>query len=524
MSFRLLLPSLFLAFSSAAQFKPDELGHVSDPKFLKHIKAEGYQLVGAFGEIKRGAHSMWVAKVMKNDNWFYTDMDGNLYANIDAVENTLDSKKEVTSASYPPEQNDSYGGVSEMIMPREAYTEKPFNGAKIHRGKKTGYVFNGKLILPPKYDGIHVTPYGDQPMILVIRKELVGLADTNGTILIPLLYDYIGRLGEKGTCFYSVEKDGRYGITDRKGNMIVALQSGKPSFNGNYFEVTAEEEKKGVYDTLGRLIVPVEFASVELYKSTDVLLVTTGEKYHDNYRVGSYDLSGRKLFPATYADYSEFSENILTIRGSQGSPSKAGLYDLKKKAFLLPVDYEMKEYSREDTILISGYVKDQTLFGAINRHGEWVYPLKYTALELRFEEKQLIAAVDGKYGLTDLSENVLIPFQYERLYPLRSSRQTANLPADQFMIKTGGRYGTINLKNETIIPATFESLAPSGFAMVTEGSSESQFYDLKGRLLTTAHFHVTGFRHGIIEGRTNRNEAVQADLYGNVVVIKTAGQ
>ena len=522
-SFSFLFPALLVTFASSAQFKPDEIGHVSDPKFLQHIKTRGYQLVGAFEQARPDkGKTMYFAKVMKDGKWFFIDNDGKEYADENAVRNALgyNSREPFT------ERNWSSADAEIIEKPSMPYRQESYNydrstSGVFYDGKKAGYRFRGKAVVPAVYDSIYVLLYADQPFIKVISNGVQGVADTTGKLLIPVEFENIDRIvySDMKTAYYSVKKNGKHGMLDENGKTVIPMQQYELRYRGNFFELTertGSTQKAGAMDTLGRIIIPVAYRYIRPQEHSEVLFVSNGKRGKEE-RIGAYDLSGNLLFDTLYAKQSWFSENISKIEKTGDDGSAIGLFDLKQKKFLLEVAYQFDDMLT-DTLTISREVNGKRLFGIINRNGEWVIPLKYEALDVVRGKQHLIAVLDGKSGLIDMHEKVIVPFQYERMAALTNFIYASQLPQDLFIVKAKGSSGMVNLKNEVVIPLKYRSLSPTNGGIAAESENGTEVLDLKGTVMLISQLHMPRFSKGILEGKIGQGKYIRSDLYGNEVI------
>lgn len=213
-----------------------------------------------------------------------------------------------------------------------------------------------------------------------------------------------------------------------------------------------------------------------------------------------------------------FSENLLILETGSGSSVRYGLFDIQKKTIILPVEYYWETYNPVNRIIVSKGEDEERLYGMINRQGQWLLPLEYGYLSHRSRDNYIVAKKDNKYGLIDTTGHSIIPFSYDHMRVLNDCPRCGNLPKDQFIVATGDKYGIVNLENKILVPLTLPQFGSTNTALVNESFERCIFFDLNGNVLSTAEFHVTGFRGGLIEGRTNDNRPVTADLYGHTVI------
>ncbi len=522
---------LLLSFRLSAQtFQPDVFGHVNGQEFRDYIQKEGFELVGAFARETYRGDTIWISKVMKGGEWFYIDNSGNRFADEQAFKDFLDRKRTQTTMTERfqrtgPRDREVMHTVEELVI----YEDISMNSDETHdnkvftKGKRYGYRSNGKELLPPDYDAIEIAGSGYEALLKLTRKGKQGLADLNGKIIVPVEHEEVYVLFEESDYqlvpkgIVTRSKEG-YSLLTLEGIVRTTPQPYQPSPSNGFILLTDPVTgKKGAMTESGQRLIPVAYDAVYRNEETDLVFVSNGREYDDDYKQGAYDLQGNPVIEAKYQHIGKFEGTILSVRLDEGPEWQYGLFDTQSKTFILPVEYRWEDYGINPRLIVHKGPDEARIYGMINRKGEWILPPQYSYMSYKENSAFIVAAMEGKYGVLDTTSLTVIPFTYDYLRALNNCTRCGNLPKDQFIAGMNENYGIIDKANKIVLPLTLPRFASTNTALGIEGFERSVFMDLKGNILYTAEFHVTRFYGGLIEGRTNDNRKVTADLYGNTV-------
>ena len=131
-----------------------------------------------------------------------------------------------------------------------------------------------------------------------------GIKDKKGNILVPAEYKKLVRVGDTS---WITLKGSRYGLMDNEGNFLI-----KPKYRHverillKYVKF-GNDNDYGLYDETGKAIIQPEFSSIEPLFGQMFLTCK-------NYKYGVYDITGKKLLPNNYDDIYMPDRNSMRIR------------------------------------------------------------------------------------------------------------------------------------------------------------------------------------------------------------------
>lgn len=261
-----------------------------------------------------------------------------------------------------------------------------------------------------------------------------GRIGPDGGVALPFVYDNVDTIS--GAFNYSLEKDGKFGMADRNGIVVIEPQfdkkvtftrpgnmtsynSGVISQNGKvglvgkngkilvspvwdditYFSdgyaQVRKDGKWGYVDTTGKEVIACRFQ--ECYNFCDGLAVfRVGDKY------GIIDETGNVVVDANYDDIYDAQGGTCVIKNGNlwGLADKAGV--LLEPYYENTMISNSKQFQEE---LI--YAKKDGKAGFLGRDGKVAIPLRYDMCSMP-ERGLIIVQVDGLYGLIDNHGNTVV--------------------------------------------------------------------------------------------------------------------
>lgn len=233
-----------------------------------------------------------------------------------------------------------------------------------------------------------------------------GLVSYQGVSMLDIVYDSISPLQEQK--IYLFHKEGKSGIIDRQGNILVDLN--------NDFQ--------------------------ELHTMSNEFL---GVKINDKF--GFVDSQGRLRIANRYDSITHFRDNMAAVKllGKWG-------YINKSERLIVQPHFE-QAYMFHKNLAV---VKKNNRYGMVNRKGQTVIPIEYPRIEpaqqnrfLLYKGDQTGGDQDLKVGLAGNSGKILIYPKYDDLQDLGNGYVIA---------RRGDRYGLLSLNGRSTIPLKHQQL------------------------------------------------------------------
>lgn len=383
----------------------------------------------------------------------------------------------------PKEKNRRFGYISKngkVFKSAEFTYASDFKGdyANIVKDSIPGLLFkNGEIKYFPDYS---ITYWNEDDLGLAIKKEKYGFINSNGKIIVPLIYDdafpfYNG--------FASVKKGEKWFYIDKNGDELQFLKNFETSYKpiiDNLVLVSDEKKNKPIKGKLTTIAAGL----------TEFLTKVKASDYPESL----YDiLNQRLLFFSNYDEISGYFENGLMKVVKNG---KIG-YVNKDNKIIIPLIYDQVKDISENKII----AKKDGFWGAIDMNNLTIIPFEYNYLnpfheDLAFFSKDAsskkigyvnssnqiviqpdlefcwygdfnngiaVAKKDDKYGYIDKKGIFFISNVYKEAFPFRNNIALVKLVDSE-------NFTFINKKGENIINKEYRQLYPikNGYARFVE--------------------------------------------------------
>lgn len=198
-----------------------------------------------------------------------------------------------------------------------------------------------------------------------------------------------------------VVKNGKYGLIDCEGNKLLGTEFDEilslKSVEGNLR--VKKGEKIGIVNTVGQIIVPVEYKNVKIleegYKNEYIIV-----DVNDNQ--GIISTSGTIIIEPKYKEIKYLNSSEVYAAKIE---DKWNL--VNKKGEVLNNEYDDYTYSKGDYVI----VKKADKYGIITTAGEVKIAPTYEKLDYAFSV-YYIAKLNGKYGIINTDNTSVIPLEY----------------------------------------------------------------------------------------------------------------
>ena len=294
--------------------------------------------------------------------------------------------------------------------------------------------------------------------------------------------------------YTTVIHDEKYGVIDKKGNVIIepiydAVQIPNPSKPvficiGDYNKETKQYKTKVFNDKLEQLfqnydnieVIPIQtnIETTPYEKST--LICQKDGKY------GLVNLEGKEITKPIYEEISsiDYKEGTFAIK----QDGKMGVINLKGKVIVKP-EYETitsDNYYNEKTqnkttgFIVSKKMENGYRYGYINYRGKVILKTEYTELERVTEianEKELyfIAFKDGQAGLLK-NKKLILNHEYQDI-------QYSSLN-DVFVVQRNSKQGVVSKTGEIIVNTEYDNILFGGMYINAQKGNNLYLFDLNG--------------------------------------------
>lgn len=378
--------------------------------------------------------------------------------------------------------------------------------------------------------------YGKTQLFIAARNGKYGLIDSEETLMLPFEYDHISfsslsnRLTGLRIPYGIIEKDQRFGLLDSLGQLttpihfekapgIYTTKGGTTSIKGKYgfispqgkvlipfqyespislkgeLAIVTKNGKKGVHQTLGKLIIPTEYDAILHHEELQILIVRKGQQE------GVYQADGKLIVPIEYEDisatFTPSNQYYLVVQKNK----KVGLTSFEGKQ-IIPIEYDHIDSNHPRGII----VKKDKLYGLVGTDGKTLIPTIYRHLDfahsdefnseieswrtlergyVKLEEGTLFdtTAYDDYYNIVPYyillkkGKKYRIADWYGDIKPGLYDKIDCNLNTRKCFVSNAGQYGLIDYQGNILIP-----LAYRGFRYLGFDYKYLQFWDEKYNL------------------------------------------
>ncbi len=311
---------------------------------------------------------------------------------------------------------------------------------------------------------------------------------------------YYGTARE-GFKIYSPSNSDKWGFADKNDRIVIpATYDATFDFNGGVAKVRIGENF-GFINTMNEIVIPIKYSAID-HELTDFTRVSQGINWY-----GYIDRKNNVVIKAKYKTLSRFSESGYAVANETSEPNKFGSID-KHENVIIPFTYEqilwdgdlaivkmngrwgMLNHYGETIIPIMytnqiewndqgiAYVSNGSRWGAIDRTGKIIIPFNYC--DLGEVNGDIIMCVDGKYGMMDIKENILIKPTFEEFFYFNEGVAS---------VKMQGKYGLLNKVGRIILSPRYDKpiVFENGLATIIEAGKYS-LTNTKGVLLIYEFF------------------------------------
>lgn len=309
-------------------------------------------------------------------------------------------------------------GIKELLKDKGNTKQKTFVTGyyTIYENGKWGVIDTKQnTIIEPSYDEMIIIPDNSKPVFIVTLNanyetgsfETKVLDNNNNEIFtnynkVEAIYNQDKSNNLWYESMLKVQKDGKYGLINLDGKEILPCEYDeiKPILGIKNIVLTVKDEKQGIVDNTGNIVVKNEYAQI----------TTLTDKYEngfiikaDNGKYGVVGTNGKLVIEAKYDEIKNVYGNKMYVV-KEGSSWK--IVDEEANTYLQDKFDDIKEINIDKIV-----AKKDNKYGIISINGETVIDFTYDDLKFIYTDTY-IAKKDNKYGIIDINNEEKLAFNY----------------------------------------------------------------------------------------------------------------
>lgn len=327
--------------------------------------------------------------------------------------------------------------------------------------KKNGYYGlineDGTPVTDFVYDGIR-SPYGESdagPFLEIAKNKKTGILREDGKVIIPPAYN--GDITCYANCFI-VPVNGNYNLLDTTGKKLLAKDYSEITGMATTFDnATAEPFFKlkqralyGFYNPATKKIVEPAFFDIDRMSAESPLSGLLEVVYQE--KKGVYNVSGELLLPVAYKDFYALSATLMAIKAGEHT----GVYDTRNKRLLLQPLFSNIDMLPDDSslLMVTKSLADGNYNkGLYDSKGAVVLPTLYSSIQ-PLNAHQYLLTIDKN----DKREFILFNTKSRQQKKLLYDEVVVPAIPDRMLVARGGKSGIINATGEVIIPVEYDAI------------------------------------------------------------------
>ena len=331
----------------------------------------------------------------------------------------------------------------------------------------------GEIKIPVKYDFLEsVNRYGKNESYIASINNKFGVINSDGKVEIPLKYNYVtsAETNDKALFLvnkygvindsYGIEVDGgMWGVISKNQDTLVDIKYSYLNFINDTMLLATDQDKKSYL---------MKFPGLEIITNKDADYIDQIGGYSDNPKYliakdvqfseygdpvggiyGVTDIHGKMIIDFKYAEINERNDfyictyidfdgmDLIDLEGTIIQEKANYIMAISDTLFLVEKDNQFSFFNVQSKTSISlngsnqvsepNYFYDQVYLGVksknekwgfVNINGDWVIEPTYCDAIGTAGKYLIVGKCDGiayKYGVIDLENNVVIPFEYDAI-------------------------------------------------------------------------------------------------------------
>ncbi|MDD4781120.1 MAG: WG repeat-containing protein [Tissierellia bacterium] len=150
------------------------------------------------------------------------------------------------------------------------------------------------------------------------------------------------------------------------------------------------------------------------------------------------------------------NENYFIVCNENDNGDERGLYHKYNKILIIPTIYSSLKYINDDRIIAS----KNNNYGLIDINQNEIIPFEYNYMDYISDNFIVASNEDGKYGVINIDNEILLSFEYDEISNVYESD-------DYFRISKNNKFGLVNVNDiKIVIPFEYDNIEYSGNELV----------------------------------------------------------
>ena len=397
-------------------------------------------------------------ELLTTENLMEFRLDFPMYPKIDLVKIEI---SRIQERLFPAREFNLWGFVNQngewVINPEFEYCEPFSEGMAIYEEADSyGYVdLHGNKAIKAIYPEAFNFKNG---IAVVNNGKFYGAINRFGEEKIPFEFDDIGEFVD-GLAY--AQKDDKYGFINQKGDVIIPFVYEQAFSLNNDRALVKQNGKYGIIDKANTVIQPFNFDWIEPNNSDEILKVKIGDNY------GVLNQNGDTLLHIKYDKIGDIENDpILVVYNN-----KVGYY-LQSGDWLIAPKYETNPFVLDWGEFDSGLARIiiNEKMGVIDTVDNRIVPAIFESMGM-YEEPLYPIKKNGFWGYADSDVKLMIKYKYQVAMPFVDSLA---------IVKLNDKWGMINLENEVVLPFEFNRIKRLDNEYILENDSAVGLLDIKG--------------------------------------------
>jgi len=416
-------------------------------------------------------------------------------------------------------ENNKYGFMDEdlnVIIPAiyDGFTSIYRDRIVVRKGGLSGVInFKNEVIVPFKYYHFHrkdgISRINSDSYKVWISNRC-GIINLDGELMIPVEYEFVHLNDNR---FYEVHKDGKRGVIDLAGNMILEpVYSSLNHYLNNLFICNFNESYTMIDISTGDKLFKDTYLKLKpthLYPSANnkLFFARKGLKH------GLINSSEEIIIPFDYDEISQFNSRFYKIK----KDGKIGIYDVLQKIELQSPKYDEIKFNNSSNAISCFSVKLNEKYGISyigNNQLISLLPIEYDDIRSEVRTYDYIITKDGKKGLFNLAlGKIVVPLIYDGKVPFTGE--------DGYYIffKDKERIAISALNYKPLINRSYRSIKEEkGFFICYSNNGLIHLYDLSGNEYINGLEDLTILNYNFIKIRKEAKWGIYSAALNKIII------